>query len=86
MVTRPDGFKFRVTVTLPQDYQKGTRLPAHVLVLPARVPGSGVVRPARPHVQQEQLPELRVRSMEFFVRMATRSSSPTRRSSGPPGR
>jgi dipeptidyl aminopeptidase/acylaminoacyl peptidase len=28
VVTRPDGFKFKVNVTLPPDYREGTRLPA----------------------------------------------------------
>ncbi|UCC26196.1 MAG: prolyl oligopeptidase family serine peptidase [Gemmatimonadales bacterium] len=28
VVTRPDGFRFLVNVTLPQDYEEGTRLPA----------------------------------------------------------
>ncbi|MGH7503056.1 MAG: S9 family peptidase [Longimicrobiales bacterium] len=28
IVARPDGFKFKVNVTLPADYQQGTRLPA----------------------------------------------------------
>ena len=58
-VERPDGFKFRVTVNLPQDYQAGTRLPAIFWFYPARVPGPGLVRSPRSHVQQERLPHLR---------------------------
>ena len=47
------------TVTLPQDYQKGHAAAGDLLVLPARVPGSGRVRPARSDVQQELVPGLR---------------------------
>ena len=58
-IERPDGFKFKTTVTLPQGYQKGTRLPAIFWFYPREFAGSGRVRPARSHVQQELVPGLR---------------------------
>ena len=86
-IERPDGFKFRMTVTLPPDYQKGNAAAGDLLVLSARVPGSGRVRPARSHVQQEHLPGLRdAVDGSSSSASATPSSNPTHRSSGPPGR
>ena len=38
IVERPDGFKFRVTVTLPADYRTGTRLPAMFWFYPREYP------------------------------------------------
>ena len=55
----PDGFKFRVTVNLPHDYQKGTRLPAFFWFYPRELHDPGGVRRAGPDVQQEPVPELR---------------------------
>ena len=59
IVERPDGFKFRVNVTLPPDYQKGTRLPAIFWFYPREFADAGRVRPRHPHVQQERGAELR---------------------------
>ncbi|MGQ0539984.1 MAG: TolB family protein, partial [Gemmatimonadaceae bacterium] len=39
IVERPDGFKFKVNVTLPPDYQKGTRLPAMFWFYPREFAG-----------------------------------------------
>ena len=86
-VERPDGFKFRVKVTLPPDYQAGHAAAGAVLVLPARVRDAGGLRPAGSHVQQERVRELR-HAVDGVLRRAsaTRSSSPTRRSSARRGR
>ncbi len=58
-VERPDGFKFRVTVNLPQDYQAGTRLPAIFWFYPREYQDQDSYRSARPDVQQERLPLVR---------------------------
>ena len=58
-----------------------------LLVLSARVRRSGRLRPARPHVQQELVPDVRHALDGVLHRAsATPSSSPTRRSSARPGR
>ena len=57
-----------------------------LLVLPARVPGSGRLRPARSHVQQEHASRRSARGRwSSSSASATRSSSPIRRSSARPG-
>ncbi len=56
-ISRPDGFKLRLKVTLPANYKAGTRLPGLILVLPAGVHGPGVLRRDASHVQQERIPE-----------------------------
>ncbi len=59
IVERPDGFKFRVNVTLPPGYQKGTRLPAIFWFYPREFATQDDVRPRHPDVQQERGAELR---------------------------
>ena len=82
VVERPDGFKFRVKVTLPPDYQRRHAAAGAVLVLPARVRDAGGLRPPRSHVQQERASPTSARARwSTSSASATRSSSPTRRSS-----
>ncbi len=86
-VERADGFKFRTTVNLPANYNAGTPPPALFWFYPREFTGPGVLRPARSHVQQEHLPELRD-AVDGVLRppRLRRSSSPTRRSSARRGR
>ena len=86
-VERPDGFKFRVDRDAAAGLSEGHAAAGDLLVLPARVPGPGGVRPAGPHVQQEHVPGLRhCARWSSSSASATPSSSPTRRSSARPGR
>ena len=62
VITRPDGFKFRVTVTLPPGYQDGTRLPAMFWFYP------------REYTDQESYDEgARTFNMNSFRNFGTRS-------------
>ena len=59
VVERPDGFKFRVKVTLPPDMDGRQQAAGALLVLPARVRDAGRVRPPGSHIQQERVHRLR---------------------------
>jgi len=68
-VERPDGFKFRVTVNLPQDYQAGTRLPAIFWFYPREFQDQeSYDRPDRTF-NKNAFPSFGSRSMEYFVRL-----------------
>ena len=58
-IARPDGFKFKTTVTLPQSYQKGTRLPAIFWFYPREFEDQDAYDRPDSHVQQELVPGLR---------------------------
>jgi dipeptidyl aminopeptidase/acylaminoacyl peptidase len=67
-VERPDGFKFRVKVTLPQNYQTGTRLPALFWFYPREFTTQDEYdRPDRTF-NKNTFPNFGTRSVEFFVR------------------
>jgi dipeptidyl aminopeptidase/acylaminoacyl peptidase len=69
VVERPDGFKFRTTVTLPAGYQKGTRLPAIFWFYPREFEDQDAYdRPDRTFNKNE-FPTFGTRSMEFFIRL-----------------
>jgi dipeptidyl aminopeptidase/acylaminoacyl peptidase len=62
VITRPDGFKFRVTVTLPQDFRDGSKLPAMFWFYP------------REYTDQEDYDEgARTFNMNSFRNFSTRS-------------
>jgi dipeptidyl aminopeptidase/acylaminoacyl peptidase len=68
-VERPDGFRFRVTVNLPQDYQAGTRLPALFWFYPREFEDQDEYdRPDRTF-NRNAFPNFGARSMEYFVRL-----------------
>jgi dipeptidyl aminopeptidase/acylaminoacyl peptidase len=68
-VDRPDGFKFRVTVNLPQDYKAGTRLPAIFWFYPREYQDQDSYdRPDR-SFNKNAFPTFGTRSMEYFVRL-----------------
>jgi dipeptidyl aminopeptidase/acylaminoacyl peptidase len=68
-VERADGFKFKVSVTLPPGYQKGTRLPAIFWFYPREFQGQEEYdRPDRTF-NKNTFPNFGARSMEFFVRL-----------------
>ena len=68
-VERADGFKFRVKVTLPSDYQAGTRLPALFWFYPREFTSQDEYdRPDRTFNKNE-FTNFGARSMEYFVRL-----------------
>jgi dipeptidyl aminopeptidase/acylaminoacyl peptidase len=84
-VTRADGFKFRVTVTLPQNYQKGTRLPALFWFYPREFQDQeSYDRPDRTF-NKNSFPNFGLRSMEFFVRLGYAVVEPDSPIVGPTG-
>ena len=69
VVERPDGFKFRVKVTLPQDYRAGTRLPALFWFYPREYATQDEYdRPDRTF-NKNDFTNFGARSMEYFVRI-----------------
>jgi dipeptidyl aminopeptidase/acylaminoacyl peptidase len=68
-VERPDGFKFRVTVNLPQDFTPGTRPPALFWFYPREFSDQeSYDRPDRTF-NKNSFPNFGTRSMEFFTRL-----------------
>ncbi len=69
IVERPDGFKFKVNVTLPPDYQKGTRLPAMFWFYPREFAGQEEYDRGARTFNKNQFPNFGARSMQFLVRL-----------------
>ena len=69
VVERPDGFKFRVKVTLPADYKAGTRLPALFWFYPREyATQEDYDRPDRTF-NKNSFTDFGMRSMEYFTRL-----------------
>jgi dipeptidyl aminopeptidase/acylaminoacyl peptidase len=84
-IERPDGFKFKTTVTLPQGYQKGTRLPAIFWFYPREFQDQDAYdRPDRTF-NKNAFPAFGMRSMEFFVRLGYAVVEPDSPIVGPAG-
>jgi dipeptidyl aminopeptidase/acylaminoacyl peptidase len=85
VVERPDGFKFRTTVTLPQNYQKGTRLPAIFWFYPREFENQeSYDRPDRTY-NKNAFPTFGTRSIEFFIRLGYAVVEPDSPIVGPAG-
>ena len=68
-VERPDGFKFRVTVNLPQNFTPGTKPPALFWFYPREFADQDSYdRPDRTF-NKNSFPNFGTRSMEFFTRL-----------------
>ncbi len=68
-VERPDGFKFRVTVNLPQNFTPGTKPPALFWFYPREFADQDSYdRPDRTF-NKNTFPNFGTRSMEFFTRL-----------------
>ena len=68
-VERPDGFKFRVTVNLPQNFAPGTKPPALFWFYPREFADQDSYdRPDRTF-NKNSFPNFGTRSMEFFTRL-----------------
>jgi dipeptidyl aminopeptidase/acylaminoacyl peptidase len=84
-IERPDGFKFRTTVTLPQGYQKGTRLPAIFWFYPREFQDQDAYdRPDRTF-NKNAFQAFGLRSIEFFVRLGYAVVEPDSPIVGPAG-
>lgn len=69
IVERPDGFKFKVNVTLPPGYQKGTRLPAMFWFYPREFAGQEEYDRGARTYNKNQFPNFNARSMQFLARL-----------------
>ena len=84
-IERADGFKFRTTVTLPQDYQQGTRLPAIFWFYPREFEDQEAYdRPDRTY-NKNSFQAFGLRSMEFLVRLGYAVVEPDSPIVGPSG-
>jgi dipeptidyl aminopeptidase/acylaminoacyl peptidase len=84
-VERPDGFKFRTTVTLPQGYQRGTRLPAIFWFYPREFQDQeSYDRPDRTY-NRNAFQAFGMRSVEFLVRLGYAVVEPDSPIVGPAG-
>lgn len=68
-VERPDGFKFRVNVTLPPDQQAGQKLPAMFWFYPREYPGQEEYDRGARSFNKNSFPNLGLRSMQYLVRL-----------------
>ncbi|MGE5837394.1 MAG: alpha/beta hydrolase family protein, partial [Acidobacteriota bacterium] len=68
-VTRPDGHTFRVTVNLPHDYQKGTRLPAFFWFYPREYTTQDAYDAPDRQFNKNQFQNFGSLSKEYFVRL-----------------
>lgn len=85
VVERPDGFKFRVTVTLPQGYQQGTRLPAMFWFYPREYDDQESYDEGARTYNKNAFPNFGTRSMEYLVRMGYAVVEPDAPIVGPEG-
>jgi dienelactone hydrolase len=67
--TRPDGFRFRVTVNLPANYQKGTRLPAIFWFYPREYSTQEAYDAPDRTYNKNAFATFGTRSMEYFTRL-----------------
>ena len=85
IVSRADGFKFRVTVNLPRDHQPGTRLPALFWFYPREYQDQeSYDRPDRTF-NKNAFPTFGTRSAEYFVRLGYAVVEPDAPIIGPQG-
>jgi dipeptidyl aminopeptidase/acylaminoacyl peptidase len=68
-VTRPDGFRFLVNVTLPPDYREGTRLPAMFWFYPREYEDQESYDERGRTFNKNAFPDFGTRSMEYLVRL-----------------
>ena len=68
-VERPDGFEFRVNVTLPPGYRAGTRLPAMFWFYPREYEDQESYDEGARTYDKNAFPNFGTRSMEYLVRL-----------------
>lgn len=86
VVTRPDGFQFRVTVTLPPGYQEGTRLPAMFWFYPREYDDQESYDEGARTFNKNAFPSFGLRSMEYLVLRGYAVVEPDAPIVGPQGR
>lgn len=69
IVERPDGFKFKVNVTLPPGYQPGTRLPAMFWFYPREFTGQDEYDRGARTFNKNEFPNFNPRSIQYLVRL-----------------
>jgi dipeptidyl aminopeptidase/acylaminoacyl peptidase len=69
VVTRPDGFKFRVTVTLPPGFREGARLPAMFWFYPREYTDQESYDEGARTFNKNSFPNFGTRSMQYLVRL-----------------
>ncbi len=68
-VTRPDGFQFRVNVTLPEGWRPGTRLPAMFWFYPREYTEQEEYDETLRTHNRNEFPDFGTRSIEYLVRL-----------------
>lgn len=86
VVTRPDGFRFRVSVTLPPGYEEGTRLPAMFWFYPREYDDQESYDEGARTYNKNAFPNFGLRSMEYLVRLGYAVVEPDAPIVGPQGR
>jgi dipeptidyl aminopeptidase/acylaminoacyl peptidase len=85
IVERPDGFKFKVNVTLPPGHQAGTRLPAMFWFYPREYAGQDEYDRGARTFNKNAFPNFGARSMQFLARMGYAVVEPDAPIVGPAG-
>jgi dienelactone hydrolase len=84
-IARPDGFKLRVKVTLPPDYQPGTRLPGLIWFYPREYTDQESYDETLRTYDKNAFPNLGVRSMVYFIKLGYAVIEPDAPIVGPSG-
>ena len=84
-VTRPDGFKFKVNVTLPPNYKAGTRLPAIFWFYPAEFTSQEQYDTPDRTFNKNAFRDFNARSAAYFVRLGYAVVEPDSPIVGPQG-
>ena len=85
VVDRADGMKFRVTVNLPADHVKGTKLPALFWFYPREYATQEAYDRGFQTFNKNTFPNFGTRSMEYFVRLGYAVVEPDAPIFGPQG-
>lgn len=68
VIERPDGFKFKVNVTMPTDYRPGTKVPAMFWFYPREFAGQEEYDRGARTFNKNAFPNFNTRSMQFLAR------------------
>ena len=85
IVERPDGFKFKVNVTLPPGYQPGTKLPAMFWFYPREFSGQDEYDRGARTFNKNAFPAFNARSIQFLARAGYAVVEPDAPIVGPAG-
>jgi dipeptidyl aminopeptidase/acylaminoacyl peptidase len=85
-VRRPDGFTFKVDVTLPENHRDGQRLPAMFWFYPREYTDQESYDRTRATYNKNRFPNIGVRSMDILVRQGYAVVSPDAPITGEQGR